>query len=155
AGDARTWPDVESIYTVYPPSQYAAQALALIAAPAWRTSPWLQRSAPADRAYLGYGLARLGSVALGLATVLLLMGAARRATGSRAVALAVGLAAAAYPQLVFIASYVNGDAMTLAAAALLVFALAGWVRRGEGDAGLAAVGLSAGAVLLGKPYGYA
>jgi 4-amino-4-deoxy-L-arabinose transferase-like glycosyltransferase len=155
AGDARTFPQVGSIYTVYPPSQYAAQALALAAAPSLRGSRWLQRSAPEDSRYIGYGLARLGSVALGVASVALLMGAAQRATGSREVALAIGLTAAAYPQLAFVASYVNGDAMTLAASAFLVFALAGWARRGEGDAGLAAIGLAAGLVLLGKPYGYA
>src|SRR5262249_9361987 len=92
--------------------------------------------------------------ALGVIAVAALMGAAERWSGSREIGLAAGLGAALYPQLAFVTAYINGDAMTFAAEALLVAALAAWARRGEGNAGLTAVGGAAGLVVLAKPYAY-
>ncbi len=104
---------------------------------------------------MGSALARAGSAALGAATCVLLALAAHAFTGSLRLAVAAGLAAALHPQLAFVGSYVNGDAATAAAGALLTWSLARWAAHGESDAGLPLIGVAAGAVLLGKPNGYA
>ncbi|HEY2387835.1 MAG TPA: glycosyltransferase family 39 protein [Candidatus Binatia bacterium] len=154
-GDATTWPANDSIYSVYPPAPYAAHAAlyALLVPRADRA--WMYREPPALERIQGYPLVRLGSVLLGALTVWLLGLAAHAWTRSRSAALVTGAVAALYPQLVFVDAYTNGDAYTVAAGAWLALALARWARAGEGDAGLGLVGLASGAVVLGKPGGYA
>jgi 4-amino-4-deoxy-L-arabinose transferase-like glycosyltransferase len=149
------WPEGESIYATYLPSQYAAQAATLAAGLRLGDATWPYRSVPANPLLRGYPYARLGSVLLGVVAVLATMAAAARWWMDPRAARRVGLAVALYPQMVFVSAYVNGDAWTLAAGALLLWALAAWARSGEGDAGLAAVGATAGLVVLGKPNGYA
>ena len=155
-GHLPRWPRDGNIYAAYLPSNYAAQAAAL-----WTLSPIASefepfaRIPPRSTLFHGYDLARVGSVLLGTAAALLLMAAAFTVTSSRGVGIAVGLAAALYPQLVFVTSYVNGDALTVAAGSALLFALARWIRAGESGVHLLGVGVASGLVLLGKPNGYA
>lgn len=153
-GHTATWPESASIYSAYPPSQYAPH-VAFAALARHVDPPWLYRMPLAAERVRGYPLVRLGSVVLGAVTVVALALATAAWTGSRRAGLVAGAVGALYPQLVFVGAYTNGDAYTIAAGALLALALAYWGRDGEATAGLVAVGAAAGAVLLGKPSGYA
>ena len=122
----------EPIYSVFPPPPYLAHWLAL---------------------RMGLN-ARLGSLFWAALTLLALCATASHWTKSpQTIALAVSIAAL-YPQFAFAGSYVNGDAATIAAGALLGAALSRWASRGEGDEGLWLVGLSLGLVLVMKPNGW-
>jgi hypothetical protein len=146
----------EPVYGVFPPPPYLAQWLALrigrkLAPDGWRS---LARFQPARPEYDGYPYARLGGLFWAALTVIALCATAGHWTQRpRTVALA-GLAAALYPQFAFTGAYVNGDAATIAAGALLGAALSGWAVRGEGDPGLWRVGLALGLVLIMKPNGW-
>jgi 4-amino-4-deoxy-L-arabinose transferase-like glycosyltransferase len=154
--DGRTgvWPEQPSRMSMYLPTPYAPHLVGLGVARAGADAPWMYRLPLADQTFRGYPLARLGSVLLGAFAVLALAAAASAATGSRDAGRFAGVVAALYPQRFFIASYVNNDAGTFAAGALLVLALARWLRDGEGSRGLMLVGAACGTVLLGKPSGY-
>jgi len=154
-GDTATWPANDSIYSVYPPAPYAAHAVAYALLVPRAERPWMYREPPPLERIRGYPLVRLGSVLLGALTVWLLGLAAYAWSGSPAAALVAAAVAALYPQLLFVDAYTNGDAYTVAVGAWLVLALARWARAGEGDTRLIPVGLAAGAVLVGKPSGYA
>ncbi|MEO2167241.1 MAG: glycosyltransferase family 39 protein [bacterium] len=154
-GQFAAWPDNSLRMSMYPPSQYAAQVAGLLAARAGGDAAWQYRDLAQVGSFRGFPLARLGSVVLGIVGVLALVGAALRLTDSPALAGVVGLVAALYPQRFFIDAYVNADALTFTAGALLVLALAEWFREGEAERGLLMVGAAAGVVLLGKPNGYA
>ncbi|MDG2303197.1 MAG: glycosyltransferase family 39 protein [Candidatus Binatia bacterium] len=154
-GRAPTWP--ESSWTIkgsFPPTQYAAQAATVALTRVGLDPDWLYRFPIQVDAVRGYPMARFGSALLGVATVLLLACAAWIWTGSSAAGRAVGLMAAVYPQLIFIGSYSNGDAMTVFAGAVVAWGLARWVRAGEGEHGLAWVGIGSALVLMGKPTGF-
>ena len=153
-GHAATWPESLSIYSAYLPAPYLAHAAAL-ALLGRLDRPWLYRMPLAAERVRGYPLARLGSILLGAITVVALALAAARWTESRVAGVTAGAVAALYPQLVFVDAYTNGDAYTVAAGALLALALARWARAGETDVGLGAVAAALGAVVLGKPNGYA
>lgn len=156
AGRPLRYPESGVPHAAYIPTAYAPQAasFALLSA-AGADRPSLNRFPLVDARYAGFPLARAGSVLAGVAGVLVLALAVLSFTGSRTAALFAGLGGALHPQLAFVGSYVNGDAATFLAGALLVLALVRWARDGEGARGLAAVGLATGLVLLGKPNGYA
>jgi 4-amino-4-deoxy-L-arabinose transferase-like glycosyltransferase len=153
-GRTATWPESLSIYSAYLPSQYLAHAAFALLVPRF-DRPWLYRMPLEAERVRGYPLVRLGSILLGAVTVLALALAATTWTGARAAGLTAGAVAALYPQLVFVDAYTNGDAYTVAAGALLALALARWARAGESGAGLVGLGAALGAVVLGKPSGYA
>ncbi len=151
-GVAPTWPEqTDSIYGAFLPTPYLVQALTLALA---GDSADVGRFRSASAWAHGYEAARLGSALLGVLTVLALALAAGTWTGSRCAALAVGLAAAFYPQLVFIDAYTNADAFTICAGAWFVLAVVRWARRGEVADGIIAVGAAGGLVVLGKMSGY-
>jgi 4-amino-4-deoxy-L-arabinose transferase-like glycosyltransferase len=153
-GRAPTWPEESwTVYAIFPPVQYAVQAATLALGNAGLAFP-VRFPSRVARAR-SYALPRLGSVLLGVVTVALLAVTVWTWTESEIATLVAALAAALYPQLVFISAYTNGDAFTVAAGATLVLALSVWVRRGEGERGLATVGAALGLVALGKVYGYA
>jgi 4-amino-4-deoxy-L-arabinose transferase-like glycosyltransferase len=150
-GRAPVWPDSPSVYSVFPPSQYAMQAATL----------WLGRALPDVRRLPGQGpdavgifWARAGSVLLGVAGSVLLARTAGAFLRDARAGILAGAAAALYPQYAFVTSYCNADACTIFAGVLLVDALATWAVRGEGAAGLGYVGAAAGAVLSGKVSGF-
>ncbi len=153
-GDFATWPASGSIYSAFPPVPYALHATTLAAGralfgnriPARFPSDWWRLAS--------YTAARLGSVLLGVLTVLLLARAVLAWSASGRPALAAGAAIAVYPQLVFVDGYVNADAYTIAAVAALAAALAVWAAAGEGRQYVAAVGAAIGLVVLGKPSGW-
>ncbi|HET9598173.1 MAG TPA: glycosyltransferase family 39 protein [Anaeromyxobacteraceae bacterium] len=152
AGRAPTWPDeTDSIYGAFLPTPYLLHA-ALLAAGRDAVGPG--RFAPAEPWARGYQAARLGSALLGALACAALALAAGTWTSSRGASLVVGAAAALYPQFVFLGAYTNADAFTLCAGALHAWAVARWATRGEGAPGLAAVGATAGLVLVGKMSGY-
>ena len=153
-GHGATWPESLSIYSAYVPAPYLAHAAAF-ALFGRLDRPWLYRMPLEAERVRGYPLLRLGSILLGALTVVALALAAATATASRAAGIVAGAVTALYPQLVFVGAYTNGDAYTVAAGAFLVLALVRWARAGETDAGLGAVAAAMGAVLLGKPNGYA
>jgi len=155
SGRARTWPDVPSSESLHLPSQYVLQAAIFAMARAGADQDWLYRFSGWHPYLEGYPFARLGNVVLGVLTVVMLASAAATWTGSAHAGLIAGLVVAFYPQHIFISSYVNADAMTIAAGAALVLALARWVRAGEGERGLSLLGAAAGLVALGRVNGYA
>ena len=110
-GEVPVWPRSASSYSVFPPTQYAAQAgtfalgRALVAQP---SIVW----------------ARLGSVLLGIAGSLLLARAGGRFLRDQRAGTLAGIAAALYPQYAFVTAYCNADAYTIFAGLLLVDALA-------------------------------
>ena len=138
---APVWPASSSVYSVFPPTQYAAQAATLMLARAFIREP-------------GIFWARLGSVLLGVGGVLLLARSAGRFSRDARSGVLAGAAAALYPQFAFVTSYCNADAFTIFAGLLLVDALAAWSARGESGAGLAYVGAAAGLVLTAKVNGF-
>lgn len=154
-GDFTVWPDSPWRMSFFPPSQYAAQTAGILAARVGGDAAWQYRLPLQDSRLQGFPLARVGSVLLGVLAVLALAETTRLLTNSARLGLIGGVIAALYPQRFFISGYVNADAFTFCAASLLVLALAGWLRRGEREDGLAALGLAAGAVLLAKPSGFA
>jgi len=150
-GHVPSFSEIAVPYAAYPPTNYAVQALCLAAL---THLPCPGRFPARDPAIGGYFFARLGSVILGMISALLLACAASGWDGTRRTGLAAGLVVAWWPQSAFLGSYVNGDIMTVTAGAGLALSLAHWVRAGEKETGLAAVGIASGLVLLGKPYGY-
>lgn len=154
-GRALVFPrDTQSPYGCFPPVPYLVHAGALALGRIGADPDALVRHPAREPRYRGYGLARLGSVGLGVLTVLLLAAAAARWTGSRRCGVVAGLVATLYPQAIFLSAYNNADSYTLAAGALFLFALARWARAGEGDAGLGLLGAAAGFVLTGKLSGF-
>jgi len=154
-GRTPTWPDgTWTFYGAFPPSQYAVHAVTLALGRPVEGWAWLYRFPYREPQVRGYPLARLGSALLGVLTVVLLSVAAGRWTGSRSSANLAGIAAACFPQLVFIGAYTNADAFTIAVGALLVVTLVRWAWAGESEAGLVPVGAAAGMVVLGKVSGY-
>jgi 4-amino-4-deoxy-L-arabinose transferase-like glycosyltransferase len=153
-GDLATWPESGSIYSAYPPAQYAFHALLLRAIRSGLGNDWPSRFPSSWWRLQSYPAARLGGLVLGCVTVLCAALAAQIWSRSRRLAVASGLAVALYPQLVFTNGYVNGDSYTVAAVAGLMLALSRWAAR-EGEAGVGWLGAAAGLVLLGKPTGYA
>jgi hypothetical protein len=153
-GHGATWPESLSIYSAYVPAPYLAHAAAFALLGRF-DRPWLYRMPLEAERVRGYPLVRLGSILLGAVAVVALALAAATWTESRAAGITAGAVTALYPQLVFVDAYTNGDAYTVAAGALLALALARWARAGETNAGLGAVAAALGAVLLGKPNGYA
>ncbi len=155
-GRAARWPeDTTSVYANFPPIQYAVQALALgSGAVLGIDGSRLQRLPSVDPEARGHLVARLGSVLLGTLAVAVIMFATGRWTGSRRAAAVGGLVAALYPQAIFLSAYVNADAWTFLAGALLCAAVARWARGGEGETGLRSLGVAAGLVLTGKPSGW-
>ncbi len=154
-GDFATWPASGSIYSAFPPVPYAPHAVALALARALPGDAWPARFPSTWWRLRRYGAARLGGVLLGVATVLAAAALAATCTRSRRLALASGTAVAWWPQLVFVNGYVNADAFTIAAVAVLALAVARWARHGEGREGVVAVGAAVGLVALGKPNGFA
>jgi Dolichyl-phosphate-mannose-protein mannosyltransferase len=154
-GDFSSWPTSGSIYSAYPPTAYALHAVTLALARVVPGAATTERFPSSWWRLRRYAAARLGSVILGVLTVLLAACAAGAWTGSRLVAIASGAAIALYPQLVFVNGYVNADAFTIATGAGLWLAVSQWASGGEGRAGMALVGAAAGLVVLGKPSGYA
>jgi 4-amino-4-deoxy-L-arabinose transferase-like glycosyltransferase len=151
-GRAPTWPEqTDSIYGAFLPTPYAAQALTLAVAGG---SADVGRFRPAVAWARGYEAARLGSALLSVLAALALALAAGIWTGNRGAALAAGLAAAFYPQLVFVGAYTNADAFTICAGAWFVLAVVRWAKLGEGADGIIAVGTAGGLVVLGKMSGY-
>ena len=100
---------------------------------------------------------RLGSVLAGVAAVVAGYAAARALwPASVGRALAVAAVLAFYPQLVFLSSYLNADAYTIAANALLFWLLALAVRIKHLTLPLAVgIGGALGLVFLGRENGYA
>lgn len=145
-------PDPRSSYEAFLPVPYLPHAavLAVGTAELGRYARFPART-PAGQ---GFFAARVGSVVLGALTVLLLALAAFAWSGDLAVARWTALVAALYPQLLFLGGYGNADAYTIAAGALVVFALARWARGGEGAAGLGLLAAALALVVLGKPSGY-
>ncbi len=136
-GHAPVWPQSRWVYSVFPPSQYAAQVVTL----------WIGRAFAPDP---GIHWARLGSILLGVLGTVLIARAAGRVTRDPRAGLLAGTAAALYPQYAFVTAYCNADAYTIFAGLLLIDALATWVALGEGSAGLPYVGAAAGVVLSAK-----
>jgi 4-amino-4-deoxy-L-arabinose transferase-like glycosyltransferase len=155
AGNLATWPASGSIYSAYPPAQYALHAACLRAVRAALDNGWPARFPSSWWRLQSYPAARLGGLLLGCLTVLCAAWSAAIWSGSRRLAVASGLAVALYPQLVFANGYVNGDSYTVAAVACLVLALSRWATASEGESGALWLGCAAGLVLLGKPNGYA
>lgn len=153
-GRAPTWPDTPTIYGAFLPTVYLPHAAALALGDRWAGSPFLYRVFPRWPVVVGYPIARLGSILMGVVTVLAIAAIAGIWTSSRRSALLAGLVAAVFPQLVFLNAYVNADSFTVAAGALLVLALSAWSIAGEGDRGIVAIGLTAALVVGGKPSGY-
>lgn len=154
-GRAPTWPrETRSIYSVFVPAPYAMHAATAAAVGSASFGGLAPRFAAVDAWARPYFAARLGGVLIGVATVLLVALAAATWTGERGAGIAAGLATALYPQLAFVNAYVNSDSFTVFAGIAMAWALAGWVRRGEGVDGAATVGLAAALVLVGKPSGY-
>lgn len=154
-GRLPTWPDTSwTIKGSFPPLQYAAQAMTLLPVRFGFDPGWLYRAPVVVEEVQGYPLARLGSALLGVLTVVLLAQAAFEVTASREAGLAVGAMAALYPQFVFVGAYANGDAMTVAAGAVLVFGFARFAAAGEGERGLLWIAVGVALVLQGKPTGF-
>lgn len=153
-GDTSAWPARDSRMSMHLQTPYLPHLAALAAARAGADPAWAYRFPLVKEVYRGFPVTRLASVALGVLGVLALAAAVATATGSRDAGRFAGLVAALFPQRFFISSYVNGDAATFAAGALLVLALARWRDRGESAVGLPLVGIACGAVLLAKPNGY-
>jgi hypothetical protein len=146
----------EPVYGVFPPPPYLAQWLALrvgqkLAPDGWRR---MVRFEPARPGYDGYPYARLGGMFWAALTLLALCATAGHWSRRPETIALAGLAAALYPQFAFTGAYLNGDAATIAAGALLGAALSGWAVRGEGDAGLWRVGLALGLALVMKVNGW-
>jgi len=153
-GLAPTWPDTPTIYGAFLPTVYLPHAVALALGSRWVDAPALYRVYPRWPVVVGYPLARLGSILMGVVTVLALAAIAGLWTTSRRSALLAGLVAAVFPQLVFLNGYVNADSFTVAAGAVFVLALSAWAIAGEGDRGIVALALTAALVVAGKPSGY-
>jgi 4-amino-4-deoxy-L-arabinose transferase-like glycosyltransferase len=148
-------PDMDLRMAMYPPTLYAAQLAGLALARGGADAPWQYRLPLRDPSYRGFPLARLGSVLLGVLGSLAVAAGVAVATGAGSAALLAGIVTALYPQRFFVSAYVNADALTFAAGAFLFLALMRWLRDGEGDRGLALVGIASGFVLVGKANGYA
>jgi hypothetical protein len=155
AGNFATWPESGSIYSAYPPAQYALHAATLASMRSAFGDRWPARFPSSWWRLESYTAARLGGALLGCVTAVLAALSAQAWCNRRWVALASGIAVALYPQLVFVNGYVNGDSFTIAAVACLMLALSWWATMGEERAGVVWVGVAAGVVMLGKPTGYA
>lgn len=154
-GDFRAWPESSHRMSMYPPSLYAMHAMMLRVGRVAGDGAWQYRMPSRAGSLAGFPVARLASVALGAVSVWLIALAVLRLAGSLQFATAAGVIVALYPQRFFIDGYINADAFTLAAGAGLVFALVRWVKAGEKEQGVLALGVAAGFVLIGKPNGYA
>lgn len=141
-----------SIYSAFPPVQYAAQAVSLAAGSVLGIQ--FARFASPEPLVVGYEWARLGSVLLGVLTTLLLAGATWEVTRSRMQALVGGTVGAVFPQLVFVGAYVNSDSYTIAAGTFLILALIRWFRAPHLSSRTILLGASLGCVSLGKLSGF-
>lgn len=155
SGRPTSWKEAHVPYAAYLPTNYVAQAgvLALARALGIHAQPCARhgRSAPELAQVVP---ARFGSVLLGVIACLLLALAATEWTGSADAGIFAGIFVALFPQFAFISGYVNGDAMTFAAGAGFLWALARWARRGEGSTALPGLGLATALVVLAKPTNY-
>ncbi len=154
-GQLLRWPEETwTIYSVFPPSQDAAQAAMLRISEQLGLRDRFASFAPMHEEGRGYLWARLGSaIASTLVCLLLALTVARVARDARAGLLA-GLACALHPQLAFLGAYVNSDAVTICAGAALTLALARWKDLGESGRGLLAIGAACGGVLITKASGF-
>lgn len=153
-GVAPTWPDTPTIYGAFLPTVYIPHAAALYLGSKWTESPILYRFYPRWPLMVGYPLARLGSILMGVVTVVAFAAIAAIWTADRRSAFLAGFVATIFPQLVFLNSYVNADSFTVAAGAIFVLAISAWAAAGERSHGLDAVAICAAFVIAGKPSGY-
>lgn len=145
-------PGAVSIYSSFLPTQYAFQAATL--AGGRLLGGDIVRIPSPESLVIGFGYARLGSVILGLVTVVALTQAAWLLTRSRGQAFIAGLVVALLPQLVFVNAYVNADSFTIAAGALLTWSLVRWFLEPQQRVNSTLLGVALGLVLLGKLSGY-